>query len=61
VWDELSLDGASLDSRGRRYWCYVAGRVGGAMRLTQVDRGGCSDLINADAEEPPAARISGRP
>jgi hypothetical protein len=61
VWDELSLDGASLDSRGRPYWCYLAGRVGGAMRLTQVDRGGCTDLINAGADESAAARISGRP
>jgi hypothetical protein len=49
-----SLDTAMLaaDHKGRVYWCYLAGEIMGAPRLTQMDAVQCRTLVDAGDEDP---------
>ncbi|MDB5477011.1 MAG: hypothetical protein JWP49_2522 [Phenylobacterium sp.] len=59
-----SLDAAMLaaDRKGRAYWCFLAGEIKGAPRLTQMDVNQCRALVEAgdDSAAPIAAPIASR-
>jgi hypothetical protein len=59
-----SLDAAVLaaDRKGRAYWCFLAGEIKGAPRLTQMDVNQCRALVEAgdDSAAPIVTPIASR-
>jgi hypothetical protein len=59
-----SLDAAVLaaDRKGRAYWCFLAGEIKGAPRITQMDVNQCRALVEAgdDSAAPVVTPIASR-
>lgn len=50
-YSSLDADALAADRKGRGYWCFLAGEIKGAPRLTQMDVAQCRALVDAGADD----------